>query len=88
LREAMLGFWAYATFNLTCLALVRNCSVAIAVVDIVWDTNLTGTTVAIVIWIVRSVFIIAQENSRQNQAKNTAEQDRQIKLIDKSTEPN
>ena len=51
----LLGFFAYATFDLTCLALIRNWSTTIVVVDIIWGTFLTGGTAAIVLWLARTI---------------------------------
>lgn len=39
---AGLGFFAYATFDLTCLALFRGFPVAVVIVDMAWGTFLTG----------------------------------------------
>lgn len=55
---ALLGFFAYSTFDLTSLALMRNWTVAIAVVDIAWGTVLTGSTVAMAAWVIRAGFKI------------------------------
>ena len=49
----LLGFFAYCTFDLTCLALIRNWSIFITVIDIVWGTLLTGFTSAITLWLAR-----------------------------------
>ena len=46
IRGGLLGFFAYSTFDLTCLALVRGWSATVALVDIIWGTLLTGSTVA------------------------------------------
>lgn len=53
---AVLGFFAYCTFDLTALALLRGWSSFIAAVDIAWGTFLTGSTAGIVLWLARSVF--------------------------------
>ena len=53
LYGGMLGFFAYATFDLTSLALIRNWSLTITVVDLVWGTVLTGTTATLVVWLGR-----------------------------------
>ncbi len=53
---ALLGMFAYSTFDLTCLALFRDWPVSITVLDIVWGTFLTGSTSAAVLWIVRNVY--------------------------------
>jgi uncharacterized membrane protein len=54
----LLGLFAYSTFDLTSLALIRNWSVTVAVVDIAWGTVLTGSTAAIVLWLTRALFKI------------------------------
>jgi uncharacterized membrane protein len=51
----LLGFFAYCTFDLTCLALLRNWSLFITVVDIMWGTFLTGTTAAATLWLIRFI---------------------------------
>jgi uncharacterized membrane protein len=43
---AFLGFFAYATFDLTCLALFRNFPVIVVVVDLAWGTVLTASVAA------------------------------------------
>ena len=43
---AFLGFFAYATFDLTCLALFRNFPVIVVVVDLVWGAALTASVAA------------------------------------------
>lgn len=48
-----LGFFAYSTFDLTCLALIRNWSLFISIVDIIWGTLLTGFTSAVTLWLAR-----------------------------------
>jgi uncharacterized membrane protein len=42
----LLGFFAYSTFDLTCLALFRNWPVSVTIIDIIWGTFLTGFTAA------------------------------------------
>lgn len=39
---AFLGFMAYATFDLTCLALFRDFPVKVVVVDLIWGTCLSA----------------------------------------------
>jgi uncharacterized membrane protein len=56
----LLGFFAYSTFDLTCLALIRNWSVTIAALDMLWGTLLTAFTSVVVIWLVRNVVKIGQ----------------------------
>ena len=55
---AMLGLFAYCTFDLTCLALVRGWPVSIALIDILWGTVLTGTTAGVSLWLAVKVFKI------------------------------
>ena len=43
---AFLGFFAYATFDLTCLALFRDFPVLVVAVDMVWGTVLTASVAA------------------------------------------
>ena len=43
---AFLGFFAYATFDLTCLALFENFPPVVAAVDLAWGTFLTGSVAA------------------------------------------
>lgn len=42
----LLGLFAYATFDLTALALLKNWSATVTVVDMIWGTLLTGSTAA------------------------------------------
>jgi uncharacterized membrane protein len=56
LMGGLLGLFAYATFDLTALALLRGWSMSITVVDMAWGTVLTGSTAAVVLWLARSVF--------------------------------
>lgn len=51
----LLGFLAYCTFDLTCLALFRNWSLFISIVDIIWGTFLTGFTAAATLWLARLI---------------------------------
>lgn len=54
----MLGLFAYATFDLTSLALIRGWSTTIALIDMAWGTVLTGTTAAATLWLARHLFKI------------------------------
>ena len=58
LMGGLLGFFAYCTFDLTCLALLRNWSLFITVVDIFWGTFLTGATAAATLWMARWLSIV------------------------------
>jgi uncharacterized membrane protein len=52
---AAFGLVAYAAFDLTALALMRDWPLAVAVVDMLWGTALTAATAAIVTWMARKV---------------------------------
>ena len=43
---AFLGFFAYSTFDLTCMALFDRFPLTVVVVDIAWGTVLTGAVAA------------------------------------------
>lgn len=43
---AFFGLVAYATFDLTCMALMRDFPLVVVVVDLAWGTVLTGTVAA------------------------------------------
>jgi uncharacterized membrane protein len=43
---AFLGFMAYATFDLTCLALFKDFPTIVVVVDLIWGTCLSATVTA------------------------------------------
>ena len=47
---ALLGAFAYATFTLTNMALLKNWPISIAVSDILWGALLTGMVAALVVW--------------------------------------
>lgn len=51
LMGALLGLFAYATFNLTNLALIRGWHWNMAMIDILWGTVLTGSVSAITVWL-------------------------------------
>lgn len=46
LRGAMFGFFCYATYDLTCLAVMRNYPAKLAIIDIIWGTLLTASASA------------------------------------------
>lgn len=60
LMGGLLGFFAYSTFDLTSLALIRNWPVTVTVIDIIWGTLLTGSTAAVVVWLARTVLKLGQ----------------------------
>ncbi|MEZ5773804.1 MAG: DUF2177 family protein [Hyphomicrobiaceae bacterium] len=49
-QGAVLGFIAYATYDLTNLATLKGWSLSLAVVDMAWGTVLTGAVAAITVW--------------------------------------
>ena len=53
IKGGLLGLFAYATFDLTALALLRQWSVTVTVVDMLWGTLLTACTSAIALFVVR-----------------------------------
>ena len=57
LRGGFLGFFAYATFDLTCLALFKNWSLTVTVVDMLWGTVLTAGTSAAALFIIRALVL-------------------------------
>lgn len=48
---AFFGFMAYATYDLTNLAVVRDWPLTITIIDIIWGTFLTGSVAAITYYI-------------------------------------
>jgi len=46
LYGALFGFFAYATYDVTNLATLRNWPVLVAVVDVIWGTVLSGVAAA------------------------------------------
>lgn len=52
-KGGLLGFFAYATFDLTALALLRGWSVTVTLVDMLWGTVLTACTSALALFILR-----------------------------------
>ena len=53
LMGGMLGFFAYATFDLTNLALVRGWPTIVVWVDMAWGTLITGTVSVTAVWLGR-----------------------------------
>ena len=47
---AMFGFFAYATYDLTNLATLKNWSTKLAIVDMAWGTVLGGVCAAAGVW--------------------------------------
>ena len=56
LNGALFGFFAYATYDLTNFATIRNWTTTISVVDMIWGTVLTGATSALTFAIQRAIF--------------------------------
>ena len=48
---AGLGFVAYATYNLTCLSVIRGYPTNLALLDLAWGTVLSGLTAALTVMI-------------------------------------
>jgi uncharacterized membrane protein len=48
---ALVGFMAYATYDLTNQATLRNWSTLLSIVDIAWGTVLSGVAAAIATWV-------------------------------------
>ncbi len=56
LMGALLGFFAYCTFDLTCLALLKSWPLFVTVVDIGWGTVLTGGTAVVTMALIKLLF--------------------------------
>jgi len=65
---ALLGLFAYGTFDLTALALLKGWPVVVAVVDMAWGTLLTAGTAGGSVWIART-FLKPDTNSHLNENK-------------------
>lgn len=53
LRGALFGLVTYATYDLTNLATVREWSILVTIVDMVWGTVLTAATSALGVWVAK-----------------------------------
>ncbi len=53
---ALFGFFAYATYDMTNLATLKNWSVTVSIVDTIWGTVLTGTSALLGYLVVRQFF--------------------------------
>lgn len=53
LKGALFGLVAYATYDLTNLAVLKNWPVSITIIDMIWGALLTGTVSVITVWLVR-----------------------------------
>jgi uncharacterized membrane protein len=53
----LLGLFAYSTFDLTALALFKDWSLTVTIVDMIWGTVLTAATATVAWWIVRRVIL-------------------------------
>ena len=62
LMGGVLGLFAYGTFDLTALALIKGWPVVVTVVDMVWGTLLTAGTAGGSLWIAQT-FLKPDENS-------------------------
>lgn len=55
LRGALFGLVAYATYDLTNLATLRDWPLLVTVVDLAWGTILTATTAGVSVWVARKL---------------------------------
>jgi uncharacterized membrane protein len=54
LRGAFFGLVAYATYDLTNLATLRDWPVLVTVVDILWGAVLTAVTSMLTVWVAKN----------------------------------
>jgi len=54
-RAVVLGLFAYGTFELTSMAVMRNWAWSMVAIDMAWGTVLTATIAAIGVWAARVV---------------------------------
>ena len=52
---ALFGFFAYAVYDLTNLATLKNWPLALTIVDLAWGSLLTGMSAALTVLIVRGI---------------------------------
>ena len=52
---ALFGFFCYATYDLTCLAVMKDYSTKLALVDLAWGTIISGVTSALAVVIGRAL---------------------------------
>ena len=52
---ALFGFFCYATYDLTCLAVMKDYSTKLALVDLAWGTIVSGVTSALAVVIGRAL---------------------------------
>ena len=50
---ALFGFFAYATYDLTNLATIRDWPLIVTVVDLVWGTTLSAFTALAGVWLAK-----------------------------------
>lgn len=55
LMGGLLGLFAYGTFDMTALALLKGWPVTVAIVDMAWGTVLTAGTTSITLWVARAI---------------------------------
>jgi uncharacterized membrane protein len=53
---ALYGALAYATYDLTNYATLRNWTLSITLIDVAWGTCLSGLTSALVFWLLKGMF--------------------------------
>jgi uncharacterized membrane protein len=49
---ALFGLVAYATYDLTNLATLKDWPLSVTVIDLMWGTFITGTTAVLTVWII------------------------------------
>ena len=50
LRGAVFGFTAYATYDLTALAVIRDWPLSLSLIDMAWGTVLTAVASGVTVW--------------------------------------
>lgn len=58
LNGALFGFFAYATYELTNLATLRDWPIAVVVVDLIWGTVLTGSVAAVTFFLSQKIGLV------------------------------
>jgi uncharacterized membrane protein len=56
IQGAMLGFFCYMTYDLTNMATLKQWSLKVTILDMIWGTFLTGTASAAGFWITNAIF--------------------------------
>jgi uncharacterized membrane protein len=56
IKSALYGGLAYANYDLTNFATLRNWTLSITLIDVAWGTCLSGMTAALVFWLLKGLF--------------------------------